>query len=67
MWRYASLSILAVVLLGLLAGFLGLLVAAPLALVAMLLVKMLYLPDHSPVVHRFGVAPGLVPQVDVIP
>jgi predicted PurR-regulated permease PerM len=41
-----SLSILAIVLLGLLAGVLGLLVAAPLALVAMLLVKMLYVEDR---------------------
>ncbi len=39
------LSILSVVLLGLFAGFLGLLVAAPLALVVMLLVKMLYVED----------------------
>jgi predicted PurR-regulated permease PerM len=41
-----ALSILAVVLLGLLAGVLGLVVAAPLALVAMLLVKMLYVEDR---------------------
>ncbi len=40
------LSILAVVLLGLLAGLLGLVVAAPLALVAMILVKMLYVEDR---------------------
>ena len=40
------MSILAVVLLGLLAGFLGLLVAAPIALVSMLLVKMLYVEDR---------------------
>ena len=41
-----SLSILAVVLLGLLSGILGLLVAAPLSLVVMLLVKMLYVEDR---------------------
>jgi predicted PurR-regulated permease PerM len=41
-----AVSILAVVLLGLLAGVLGLVVAAPLALVAMLLVKMLYVEDR---------------------
>ena len=41
-----TLSILAVVLLGLLAGVLGLLVAAPLALVVMVLVKMLYVQDR---------------------
>ena len=41
-----ALSILAVVLLGLLAGVLGLVVAAPLALGAMLLVKMLYVEDR---------------------
>lgn len=41
-----ALSILAIVLLGLLAGVVGLLVAAPLALVAMLLVKMLYVEDR---------------------
>lgn len=40
------LSILAVVLLGLLGGFLGLLVAAPISLVAMVLVKMLYVEDR---------------------
>jgi predicted PurR-regulated permease PerM len=44
-WLPPALSILAAVLLGLLAGFLGLLVAAPLALVVMLLVKMLYVED----------------------
>ena len=44
-WLPPALSILAVVLLGLLTGFLGLLVAAPLALVIMLLVKMLYVED----------------------
>ena len=38
--------LLAAVLLGLWAGFLGLLVAAPIALVAMLLVKMLYVEDR---------------------
>jgi predicted PurR-regulated permease PerM len=41
-----TLSVLAVVLLGLLAGVLGLVVAAPIALVAMLLVKMLYVEDR---------------------
>jgi predicted PurR-regulated permease PerM len=40
------LSILAIMLLGLLGGVLGLLVAAPMALVAMLLVKMLYVEDR---------------------
>ncbi len=40
------LSILSVVLLGLLAGALGLLVAAPMALVTMILVKMLYVEDR---------------------
>lgn len=45
-WLPPALSILAVVLLGLLSGLLGLLVAAPLALVAMLLVKMLYVEDR---------------------
>ena len=40
------LSIMSVVLLGLLAGALGLLVAAPMALVAMVLVKMLYVEDR---------------------
>jgi predicted PurR-regulated permease PerM len=44
-WLPPALSILAAVLLGLLTGFLGLLVAAPLALVIMLLVKMLYVED----------------------
>ncbi|HEX3727814.1 MAG TPA: AI-2E family transporter [Pirellulales bacterium] len=44
-WLPPVLSILAVVVLGLFAGFLGLLVAAPLALVVMLLVKMLYVED----------------------
>ncbi len=41
-----TLSILAVVLLGSLAGFLGLVVAAPIALIVMLLVKMLYVEDR---------------------
>lgn len=41
-----TLSILAVVLLGLLSGVVGLVVAAPLALVGMLLVKMLYVEDR---------------------
>ena len=40
------LSILSVVLLGLLAGALGLLVAAPMALVVMILIKMLYVEDR---------------------
>jgi predicted PurR-regulated permease PerM len=44
-WLPPVLSILAVVLLGLIAGSLGWLVAAPLALVVMLLVKMLYIQD----------------------
>ena len=38
--------LLVMALLSLLAGFLGLLVAAPLALVGMLLVKMLYVEDR---------------------
>lgn len=41
-----ALSILAAVLLGMLAGLLGLIVAAPIALVGMLLVKMLYVEDR---------------------
>ncbi len=45
-WLPPALSILAVVLLGLLGGLVGLLVAAPIALVAMLLVKMLYVEDR---------------------
>jgi len=45
-WLPPGLSILAAVLLGLWAGFLGLLVAAPITLVAMLLVKMLYVEDR---------------------
>ena len=45
-WLPPALSVLAVLLLGFLSGFLGLLVAAPIALVAMLLVKMLYVEDR---------------------
>ncbi len=41
-----ALSILSVVLLGVLAGVLGLIVAAPIALIGMLLVKMLYVEDR---------------------
>lgn len=45
-WLPPALSILSMLLLGVLAGVLGLLVAAPLSLVMMLLVKMLYVEDH---------------------